>query len=41
MSPNLWGGGHIDFGTDPIGIGVSAQYLENQGLDSYQIFMAI
>ena len=21
MSPNQWGGGHIDFGADPIGIG--------------------
>ena len=20
--PNLWGGGHIDFGTDPVGVGL-------------------
>ena len=21
MSPNLWGGVHIDFGADPVGVG--------------------
>ena len=45
MSPHLRGWGHIDFGVDPIGIGIgvkvnaflSAQSLVNQWLDSYQI----
>ena len=41
---------HIDFGVDPIGVSISvtsvdtflpAQYLVNQGLDSYQIYMDI
>ena len=22
MSPNVWGGGHVDFGTDPVGIDI-------------------
>ena len=41
MSPNLRGGGHIDFGVDPVGVDafLCAQYLVNQWLDSYQIFM--
>ena len=50
LCPPTRGGKHIDFGADPIGIGfgtgigigvtfLSAQYLVNQWLDSYQIFM--
>ena len=40
--------GHIEFGADPVGAGIgdditllSAQYLVNQWLDSYRIFMDI
>ena len=33
MFPYLQGGGHIDFGADPIGIGMTLSCL-----DSYQIF---
>ena len=44
-SHHLRGGGHTDFGADPIGISIgmgftlffSAQYLVNQWLNSYQI----
>ena len=46
------GGGHTVFGVNPIGVGIgaiqrlrdiflSAHYLVNQWLDSYQIFMNI
>ena len=53
LYPHLKGGGHIVFGVDPIDVGllllvrtlscepVVAQYLVNQWLDSYQIFMDI
>ena len=45
--PQPRGEGHIDLGADSVGdvIGLtlflSAQYLVNQWLDSYQIFMGI
>ena len=48
MSPRGWGG-QIDFGADPVVVGVgfgvcgalSENYFVNQWLDSYQIFMDI
>ena len=49
MSPRQRGGGRIVFGADPVGVGIgvgegiflSAQYLVNQWLHSYQIYVNI
>ena len=45
LPSDLWGGGHIDFVADPVGVGVTIPCLHNillhNMLDSYLIFVFI